>query len=114
MSLTHRFSRRSVFGLTVGLTAAAIARHAHATTRGGKLIFGRVIDANYLDPVMTQVNAEIWLMQNIFDNLTESGADGRSVQPSLAAAWEFSPDALTATFALRDGLRFSDDPAVSA
>jgi peptide/nickel transport system substrate-binding protein len=66
MSPTHRFSRRSVFGLTIGLTAAAIAH------------------------------------------------DGRSVQPSLAAAWEFSPDALTATFGLRDGLRFSDDPAVSA
>ena len=114
MNLTHGFRRRSIFGLTVGLTTGAIARPAYATTRGGKLIFGRVIDANYLDPVMTQVNAEIWLMQNIFDNLTESGADGRSVQPSLAAAWDFSPDALTPTFALRDGLRFSDGSPLTA
>jgi peptide/nickel transport system substrate-binding protein len=115
MNRTHRLGRRAVFALTAGLTAASIARPAHAaTTRGGKLVFGRVIDANYLDPVMTQVNAEIWLMQNIFDNLTESGADGRSVQPSLAAAWDFSPDSLTATFTLRDGLRFSDGSPLTA
>src|SRR6516164_9864398 len=102
--------RRAVLQSATGFATATLALPGRpcAATRGGKLVFGRYQDAAYLDPVMTQVNAEIWLMQNIFDNLTESGADGRSVQPSLAAAWEFSPDALTATFALRDGLRFSD------
>jgi peptide/nickel transport system substrate-binding protein len=110
MHQPHILGRRAVLQSAAGLATAALTLpgQPRAATRGGKLVFGRYQDAAYLDPVMTQVNAEIWLMQNIFDNLVRAAPDGRSVEPSLATAWEFSADYKTATFTLRDGVRFSD------
>ncbi len=54
------------------------------------LVFGRAIDSQVLDPVHTTRNADIWLSLNIYDTLLLASADGRGVEPGLAAAWEVS------------------------
>ena len=94
--------------------SAATLRPARAATRGGKLVFGRYLDASYLDPVMTQINAEIWVMQNLFDNLVHSSADGHTIEPAIATKWEISADGLTASFTLRDGVKFADGSPLTA
>ncbi len=108
--------RRALFGLTFGLATAAYGFAVRADTprRGGKMIFGRYQDATYLDPIMAQYNADIWLLSNLFDNLVELGADAKVVLPGLATTWEISSDARTATFVLREGVKFADGTPVTA
>ena len=109
-------TRRALLGLGAAFAASAALGlpSAAAATRGGKLIFGRYQDAIYLDPAMTQINQEIWLLSNLFDNLVQLGADGKTVQPALATKWDFSPDAKTVTFTLREGLKFADGSPLTA
>ncbi len=116
LGLGNPLSRRAVFGLTLGFAAASLGLpdSAAAATRGGKMIFGRYQDAIYLDPVMTQINQEIWLLSNFFDNLVQLGPDGKTVQPALATKWDFSADAKTVTFTLREGVKFADGSPLTA
>ena len=88
--------------LTLGLWPA------HAATRGGTLVFARATDCLYLDPVHTAQNADIWISLNIYDTLLQPTADGKAVQPGLAAEHSFSNDGRTLTLKLRPGLKFSD------
>lgn len=109
-------SRRALFGLTAGFASSVALGlpSARAATRGGKMIFGRYLDAIYLDPAMTQLNQEIWLLSNLFDNLVQLGPDGKTVQPGLATKWDYSADAKTVTFTLREGVKFADGSPLSA
>ena len=50
---------------------------------------------------------------NIFEGLVRLDAQG-AVKPLLATWWEVSPDGLTYTFHLRDGVRFQDGTAFDA
>ncbi len=49
---------------------------------------------------------------NIYDQLTEIAADG-SLAPKLATSWESSPDAVTWTFTIRQGVKFHDGSALT-
>jgi peptide/nickel transport system substrate-binding protein len=108
--------RRALLGLTLGLATATYGPPARADMprRGGKMIFGRYQDATYLDPIMAQANADIWLLSNLFDNLVELGSDAKVVLPGLATKWEISPDARTVTFVLREGVKFADGSLLTA
>ena len=90
------------------LLAAALALPAQAATRGGTLVFGRAIESQYLDPVHTAQNADIWLALNLYDTLLQPSADGKTVEPGLAQSWKVSDDGKTLTFTMRPGLKFAD------
>ena len=90
------------------LLAAALALPAQAATRGGTLVFGRAIESQYLDPVHTAQNADIWLALNLYDTLLQPSADGKTVEPGLAQSWKVSDDGKTLTFVMRPGLKFAD------
>ena len=67
-------------GRTFALAAALALSSAYgaaAATRGGTLVFGRAIESQFLDPVHTSQNADIWLALNLYD--TPAGA-GRGRQ----------------------------------
>ena len=88
--------------------AALLIVPAQAATRGGTLVFGRAMESQYLDPVHTSQNADIWLSLNLYDPLLMASADGKSVEPGLASAWTVSPDGMTVTFTMRPGIKFAD------
>ena len=50
---------------------------------------------------------------NVFEGLTRIGPNGE-VLPALAASWDISPDRLTYTFHLHDGVRFHDGTTFDA
>jgi peptide/nickel transport system substrate-binding protein len=81
---------------------------AQAATRVGTLVFGRAIESQFLDPVNTSHNADIWLSLNLYDPLLMATADGKGVEPGLASAWTVSPDGMTVTFTMRPGIKFAD------
>ena len=104
-------TRSKLATLCAVLLAAALP--AEAATRGGTLVFGRAIESQYLDPVHTAQNADIWLALNLYDTLLQPSEDGKGIEPGLAQSWKVSDDGKTITFTLRPGLKFSDGSALS-
>jgi ABC-type oligopeptide transport system substrate-binding subunit len=68
------------------LAGTAWGGDAPAATCGGKLVFGRAIESQYLDPTRTSQNADIWISLNVYDTLLQPTADGTGVQPSPCPA----------------------------
>ncbi len=105
---------RKWFGavLIAGLLAASIS-DAQGPTRGGKLTYGRYADSLFLDPVFTDANLDIWILQNIYETLIQTGPGGKGLKPGLATNWAFSKDGKTFTLTLRPGVKFSNGSAVT-
>ena len=103
---------------TPKLIAAAIAAtilaapSIAAPIRGGTLIFARALDSQYLDPVHTAQNADIWISLNLYDTLLMPTADGKSTVPGMAQSNKMSDDGKTLTLVLRPGLKYADGSPV--
>jgi peptide/nickel transport system substrate-binding protein len=100
--------KRLATGFLSAVLALALASPAPAANRGGTLVFARAIDSQFLDPVHTAQNADIWISLNLYDTLLLASADGKSAEPGLAAAYKVSEDGKTLTFTMRPGLKFAD------
>ncbi|MEA2526816.1 MAG: peptide/nickel transport system substrate-binding protein [Thermomicrobiales bacterium] len=83
-------------------------------TTGGTFRFGRGEDSVTFDPVATFYNADIWLLQNVYEQLLRVAPNGTELEPSLATSWDISTDGLTYTFHLRPGVTFHDGSALKA
>lgn len=66
-----------------------------------------------LDPALTQYSNSIYALKALFSGLVGLSDKGEVVDV-LAASHTISPDKLTYTFALRDGLKFSDGSPLTA
>ena len=75
---------------------------------GGTLTFARTADIFTFDPFNTQDDYSIFTELQVYDRLVRLAADGKGVEPELATAWKVADDGLSATFTLRDGVKFSD------
>lgn len=91
--------------------ATLLASHAYAA---GTLKIARDQDNSTFDPIKTIQNADIWVMDNMNANLVRVTKDGVGLEPDLAEKWTLSPDNVTYTFNLRDGLKFSDGSPLKA
>src|SRR5882762_2477589 len=100
--------KRLATGFFSAVLALALAGPALAANRGGTLVFARQLDSQFLDPVHTAQNADIWLSLNLYDTLLLASADGKSTEPGLASAYKVSEDGKTLTFTMRPGLKFAD------
>jgi peptide/nickel transport system substrate-binding protein len=85
------------------LTAGAAGAFA-----GGVLKIAHEQDVTTFDPILTIQNADIWVLDNMNAGLVRVTYDGTGLEPDLAESWKVSDDALTYTFKLRNGLKFSD------
>jgi peptide/nickel transport system substrate-binding protein len=106
--------------LSLGATAACADNGSTPTTNasgttGGNLTIVRAQDSVSMDNTTVFSNASIWVFQQIFESLYEVTPDGKSVQPLLAESNTLSPDKLTWTFKLKQGVTFSSGaPMTSA
>ena len=87
---------------------------AVGATRGGVLRFARNEEPLSFDPTIPSDNGSIWVIYNIFDQLTTINRDSTDVVPSLARSWDISKDGKTYTFHLRQGVKFSDGHPLTA
>ncbi|CAH2599003.1 ABC transporter substrate-binding protein [Rhodovastum atsumiense] len=95
--------------MLVAVLAAALA--APAAQAQDRLSLGMVLEPPHLDPTAGAAAAirEV-TYANIFEGLVRIDAAGQ-VRPALARDWTVSPDGLTYTFHLQDGVRFHDGAA---
>lgn len=81
---------------------------------GKRIVIGRPVDSDNLDPVTCFGNANIFISNLIIEGLVKTSDDGQSIEPCLATDWEVSEDARTYTFHVAEGLVFSDGSPVTA
>ncbi|MGE5703032.1 MAG: ABC transporter substrate-binding protein [Clostridia bacterium] len=73
-----------------------------------QLIIGRGGDSVGLDPIQTDDGESSKVTMNVLETLVKYEPTNTNVQPGLAESWEVSPDGLTYTFKLRQGVKFHD------
>ena len=61
-----------------------------------------------LDPIIPSDNGSIWVIYQMFDQLTTVNEDSSGIAPSIAESWEISPDGTLYTFVIRQGVTFHD------
>ncbi|MEO5808393.1 ABC transporter substrate-binding protein [Devosia sp.] len=98
-------------GLALALVTALSTAALAAPT---EIRIGVALEPPVLDPTAGAAEAiDIVVYQNVFEGLTQIDQHG-AVQPDLAKSWTISPDGLTYTFALHDGVTFHDGSAFDA
>jgi peptide/nickel transport system substrate-binding protein len=78
------------------------------TKKGGTFTMARNEEPLSLDPIVPSDNGSIWVIYQMFDQLTTVNEDSSDVVPSLAESWDVSEDGLTYTFQIRSGVKFHD------
>ncbi|MEX2356491.1 MAG: peptide-binding protein [Thermaerobacterales bacterium] len=73
----------------------------------GEISYGVVGDFNLLNPIFITAKTEDFVLSHLFSGLVRYSAD-LELEGALAADWEFSDDALTWTFHLREGVQWHD------
>jgi len=103
-----QLTRRQVLK-TAGLTAGAFAfpRRALAQTKSGTLITAQTTEATGLDPQLVPALSRSRRSPLTYNQLVRFDPDMTPV-PELAESWQISPDGLTWTFKLRQGVKFHD------
>ncbi|WP_432570923.1 ABC transporter substrate-binding protein [Kineococcus sp. SYSU DK005] len=76
--------------------------------QGGGFVAATSAQPDQFDPHKTTAYASFQVLENVYDTLVEPSVDGEEMEPSLATGWTTSPDGLTWTFTLREGVTFHD------
>jgi peptide/nickel transport system substrate-binding protein len=110
-------TRRTMMGGTLaGLGLAAAPALLHAQPRPSAAHTIRAVlegDLATYDPIWTTANVTAHHGGMVYDMLFGTDAQGQ-VQPQMVGKWGVSDDKLTYTFELRDGLRFTDNTALTS
>jgi peptide/nickel transport system substrate-binding protein len=102
-----RLSRRAF--ITTAAAAASTAGHAPTCAAGETLVWDIAAGPQYVDPPMgTAAQANVMVVQNIYERLV--WYDGPAMQPIpwLASGWEVGDDGRRYVFKLRQGIAFQD------
>lgn len=81
---------------------------------GGTLRYGLSGAPTCSDPAQSGSNQTIYVVRQVVDSLTDQNPDTGEITPWLADSWEVAADASSFTFALKDGVTFSDGTPVDA
>src|SRR6058998_2159580 len=114
--MTMHLSRREL--LTAGgaaLAALSVGRAAHgqAPKSGSTFVSAQTTEATGLDPQLVPAFSRSRRSPMMYNQLVRFDAEMNPV-PELAESWQVSPDGLTWTFKLREGVRFHDGQELSS
>jgi peptide/nickel transport system substrate-binding protein len=124
------FARRGVAAIavtvatTLGLSACSTSDPGSGSTDdGGTPVAGGTLKVAFwpdnaaftcVDPFQTYWIEHRTVIRNLADSLTDQDPKTGEIKPWLADSWKVSPDGLTYTFTLKDGVTFSDGAPVDA
>ncbi|GGP36673.1 ABC transporter substrate-binding protein [Saccharothrix coeruleofusca] len=123
--MVHSRTAQRRWTAAIGLTgAAALALSACAQSergdesgagkQGGTFTFGAAGAPKLFDPLFATDGETFRVARQMFDGLTTFKPGTAEPAPSLAESWESTPDGLTWTFKLRQGVKFHDGTAFDA
>ena len=72
------------------------------------LIYAQGAEPRGMDPALVDDGESAKVMINIYEGLLQYNKDSTKVEPSLAKSWDVSPDGLSYTFKLQEGVKFHD------
>jgi peptide/nickel transport system substrate-binding protein len=98
----------SASSLTLSVPVPSVVAGAGQPKPGGRVILGDIADAKTLNPVTVTDQTSDVVTSRIFAGMLQADPSTGEMRPQLAETWEFSPDGKTLTFAMRDGLKWSD------
>jgi peptide/nickel transport system substrate-binding protein len=107
-----RITRRTVLSgsaLLLASTALPSIGWAQTPTKGGRLVVAADSEPRNLNPAIVASNGVFFISSKIIETLAEADYDGKDgLSPRLALSWEGAPDGLSATFKLREGVKWHD------
>jgi peptide/nickel transport system substrate-binding protein len=108
--MARRWNRRE-FVQAGALTASVLGMRrmawAQAPRSGGSLVSAQTTEATGLDPQLVPAFSRSRRSPMMYNQLVRFDPD-MTPRPELAESWQVSPDALTWTFKLREGVKFHD------
>ena len=112
MTWSFRPNRRGFLAGTAGLLASTALPSlglAQPPVRGGRLVIAADSEPRNLNPAMVASNGVFFVSSKIVEPLAEASFEGEDgLAPRLATSWEGSPDGLSVTFKLREGVTWHD------
>jgi len=115
------YKRLLIVGLVLGMAFLGCAKKEEAPkmaadekSGGGTIVFGRGGDSVGLDPAYETDGNSFMVCDNIYEQLVAYKDESTDLEPGLATSWDISPDGLTYTFHLREGVNFHDGTPVNA
>ena len=78
------------------------------TTYSDTFTYAQGADPRGLDPALVDDGESSKIIVNVYEGLLKYADDSTEVLPSLAKEWEISPDGLSYTFKLQEGVKFHD------
>jgi peptide/nickel transport system substrate-binding protein len=84
--------------------------------KGGRLVVAADSEPRNLNPAIVASNGVFFVASKVIEPLAEASFDGENgLEPRLATSWKGADDGLTATFHLREGVKWHDgQPFTSA
>ena len=90
------------------LLIGAVAVPAHAQKKGGTLTYTYHPEPTAMSSIATTAVPVALIASKIYESLLEYEGAGLKSRPGLAESWTVSPDRLTYTFKLRQGVTWHD------
>lgn len=115
--MTTFISRRGFLIASTALAGLALLpRMAQAAPqRGGRLVVAGDSEPRNLNPAIVASNGVFFIASKVIEPLAEASYDGENhLEPRLATSWQGSDDGLSATFKLREGVKWHDGQAFTA
>ena len=110
--LDYRISRRGALkGAALLLASTAFPATAFAQTprKGGRLVVAADSEPRNLNPAIVASNGVFFISSKVVEPLAEASFDGKDgLEPRLAVSWEGAEDGRSATFRLREGVKWHD------
>jgi peptide/nickel transport system substrate-binding protein len=95
-----------------GLGLALLSTGTSAGPAGKTLVVGLVAEPTSMDPgQLTDINS---VLSSVYDTLVRFKEESFTLEPGLATSWTMSPDGITYTFKLRQGVKFHDGTPFNA
>src|SRR5665647_2553290 len=93
---------------TTGGTTASTTSGGGGNTAADTFTYAQGADPRGLDPALVDDGESSKVISNIYEGLLKYADDSTKVEPSLAESWTVSPDGLSYTFKLKQGVKFHD------
>ena len=100
--------------VVLALGLALLSTGTSAGPAGKTLVVGLVAEPTSMDPgQLTDINS-MRVLSSVYDTLVRFKEESFTQEPGLATSWTISPDGITYTFKLRQGVKFHDGSPFNA